>query len=48
MPAQRRVDGAWYMGTANAVLQNIDIIHAHAQAHYHCSLEIISTRWTTR
>jgi len=29
LPAQQRVDGAWYMGTANAVLQNMDIIHAH-------------------
>ncbi|MDP2223646.1 glucose-1-phosphate adenylyltransferase [Nitrosomonas sp.] len=33
LPAQQRVDGAWYMGTANAVLQNIDIIHAHAPEH---------------
>lgn len=30
LPAQQRVDGDWYMGTANAVLQNLDIIHAHA------------------
>jgi glucose-1-phosphate adenylyltransferase len=29
LPAQQRVDGAWYMGTANAVLQNLDIIGAH-------------------
>ena len=33
LPAQQRVDGAWYMGTANAVLQNLDIIHAHAPRH---------------
>ena len=33
LPAQQRVDGAWYMGTANAVLQNIDIIQAHAPEH---------------
>ena len=30
LPAQQRLDGAWYMGTANAVLQNLDIIDAHA------------------
>jgi glucose-1-phosphate adenylyltransferase len=33
LPAQQRLDGAWYMGTANAVLQNLDIIHAHAPKH---------------
>jgi glucose-1-phosphate adenylyltransferase len=33
LPAQQRLDGAWYMGTANAVLQNLDIIHAHAPQH---------------
>jgi glucose-1-phosphate adenylyltransferase len=33
LPAQQRLDGAWYMGTANAVLQNLDIIHAHAPRH---------------
>jgi glucose-1-phosphate adenylyltransferase len=33
LPAQQRVDGAWYMGTANAVLQNLDIIQAHAPDH---------------
>lgn len=30
LPAQQRTDGGWYNGTANAVYQNLDIIHAHA------------------
>jgi glucose-1-phosphate adenylyltransferase len=47
LPAQQRVDGAWYMGTANAVLQNLDIIHAHAPRTCWCSPVITSTRWTT-
>tara|TARA_R110002110_G_scaffold213154_3_gene426303 strand:- start:37058 stop:38326 length:1269 start_codon:yes stop_codon:yes gene_type:complete len=29
LPAQQRTDGGWYSGTADAVFQNIDIIHAH-------------------
>ncbi|MDO8862363.1 glucose-1-phosphate adenylyltransferase [Haliea sp. E1-2-M8] len=29
LPAQQRTDGGWYIGTANAVYQNIDIIRAH-------------------
>jgi glucose-1-phosphate adenylyltransferase len=30
LPAQQRVDGEWYLGTANAVFQNIDILRSHA------------------
>jgi glucose-1-phosphate adenylyltransferase len=33
LPAQQQVDGAWYKGTPNAVLQNLDIIHSHAPRH---------------
>lgn len=29
LPAQQRTNGGWYSGTADAVYQNIDIIHAH-------------------
>ena len=29
LPAQQRTSGGWYSGTADAVFQNIDIIHAH-------------------
>lgn len=29
LPAQQRTNGGWYSGTADAVFQNIDIIHAH-------------------
>ncbi|MFO7551817.1 MAG: glucose-1-phosphate adenylyltransferase, partial [Haliea sp.] len=29
LPAQQRTGGGWYSGTADAVFQNIDIIHAH-------------------
>lgn len=28
-PAQQRTDGSWYQGTADAILQNIDIIRNH-------------------
>jgi glucose-1-phosphate adenylyltransferase len=30
LPAQQRIETSWYEGTANAVLQNLDIIRAHA------------------
>lgn len=30
LPAQQRIDGDWYLGTANAVFQNIDILRTHA------------------
>lgn len=30
LPAQQRIETSWYEGTANAVLQNIDIIRRHA------------------
>ena len=29
LPAQQRMNTGWYQGTANAVFQNIDILHAH-------------------
>ncbi len=28
-PAQQRLEGGWYSGTADAVYQNLDIIHTH-------------------
>jgi glucose-1-phosphate adenylyltransferase len=33
LPAQQRVDGSWYQGTADAVYQNLDIINAHQPQH---------------
>ncbi len=33
LPAQQRVDGSWYQGTADAVYQNLDIIRAHKPTH---------------
>jgi glucose-1-phosphate adenylyltransferase len=34
LPAQQRVDeNSWYMGTADAVYQNLDIIRAHEPSH---------------
>lgn len=30
MPASQRTDDSWYKGTADAVIQNLDIIRAHA------------------
>jgi glucose-1-phosphate adenylyltransferase len=30
LPAQQRLEGTWYLGTADAVYQNIDIIRMHA------------------
>jgi len=30
MPASQRTDESWYRGTADAVIQNVDIIRAHA------------------
>ena len=29
LPAQQRMNTSWYQGTADAVFQNIDILHAH-------------------
>ncbi|MEZ5967036.1 MAG: glucose-1-phosphate adenylyltransferase [Planctomycetota bacterium] len=29
LPAQQRIGGAWYLGTADAVYQNLDIIRGH-------------------
>ena len=29
LPAQQRIETSWYEGTANAVLQNVDIIRRH-------------------
>jgi glucose-1-phosphate adenylyltransferase len=34
LPAQQRIDeNSWYMGTADAVYQNLDIIRAHEPSH---------------
>jgi len=33
VPAQQRVKDSWYTGTADAIYQNLDIIHSH-KAHY--------------
>jgi glucose-1-phosphate adenylyltransferase len=33
LPAQQRVDGSWYQGTADAVYQNLDIIRGHKPEH---------------
>lgn len=30
LPAQQRMESSWYLGTANAVYQNLDIIRSHA------------------
>lgn len=30
LPAQQRISDEWYLGTADAVRQNIDIIHSHS------------------
>ncbi|GHD47153.1 glucose-1-phosphate adenylyltransferase [Marinobacter persicus] len=29
LPAQQRIETSWYVGTANAVLQNLDIVRSH-------------------
>ncbi len=33
LPASQRVGGEWYMGTADAVYQNLDIIRTHGPGH---------------
>jgi len=33
LPAQQRVEEAWYRGTADAVFQNLDILREHAPEH---------------
>jgi len=33
LPAQQRVKESWYMGTADAVFQNIDILRSHRPEH---------------
>jgi len=33
LPAQQRIENEWYLGTANAVYQNIDIMRSHQPAH---------------
>jgi glucose-1-phosphate adenylyltransferase len=33
VPAQQRVKDSWYTGTADAVYQNLDIIHSHKAAY---------------
>ena len=42
-----RLRGQWYLGTADAVYQNIDIIEATARNTSCCWPAITSTRWTT-
>lgn len=33
LPAQQRIETSWYEGTADAVLQNLDIIRSHAPSY---------------
>jgi len=33
LPAQQRIETSWYAGTADAVYQNLDIIHTHNAKH---------------
>lgn len=33
LPAQQRIETSWYQGTADAVLQNLDIIRSHAPSY---------------
>jgi glucose-1-phosphate adenylyltransferase len=33
LPAQQRIENDWYLGTANAVYQNIDILRSHKTAY---------------
>ena len=33
LPAQQRIENDWYLGTANAVYQNIDIFRSHKPSH---------------
>ena len=33
LPAQQRIDKAWYKGTADAIYQNLDIIRRHSPAY---------------
>jgi glucose-1-phosphate adenylyltransferase len=33
LPAQQRIETSWYLGTADAVYQNLDIIRQHAPAY---------------
>ena len=33
IPAQQKTGGHWYRGTADAVYQNIDVMHAHRPKH---------------
>src|SRR6056297_3041340 len=33
LPAQQRIESSWYLGTADAVYQNIDIIRGHDPAY---------------
>ena len=46
LPASQRVaDDQWYLGTADAVYQNIDIIESSIRAISSCWPAITSTRW---
>ncbi|NHO65182.1 glucose-1-phosphate adenylyltransferase [Aestuariicella hydrocarbonica] len=33
LPAQQRLEGGWYLGTADAVYQNLDILRGHNPSH---------------
>jgi len=33
LPAQQRLESSWYQGTADAIYQNLDIIHSHNPAY---------------
>ena len=48
LPASQRVsESSWYLGTADAVYQNIDVIEGYRSPGSSCFLqETISTRWT--
>jgi glucose-1-phosphate adenylyltransferase len=50
LPASQRVsEDQWYLGTADAVYQNLDIIEAYdTRATSSCWPATTSTRWTTR
>ena len=48
IPAQQRMSKDWYRGTADALYQNIDIIHRHAPNTYWFWEAITSTRWIIR
>jgi glucose-1-phosphate adenylyltransferase len=49
LPASQRVsETMWYLGTADAVYQNIDIIESYVPQSSSCWPATTSTRWTTK